>query len=137
MDDIVEDARREVEVMLAAWQSQGSSGGMFRPQNDALASSESSIYFNDQTTTEEQDLLRVVVGDLGEEIQRDERERERQSARNIRFNDSFMTADEDTGLLGEGEVRTAGMGMSPLARSEYMSIATATGNGNGTRPTRE
>ncbi len=33
MDDIVEDARREVEVMLTAWQTQGQgNGGIFRPR---------------------------------------------------------------------------------------------------------
>jgi putative membrane protein len=31
MDDIVEDARREVEALLLAWQTQGQSGGIFRP----------------------------------------------------------------------------------------------------------
>ncbi|PBP23297.1 hypothetical protein BUE80_DR005884, partial [Diplocarpon rosae] len=33
MDDIVEDARKEVEVMLTAWQTQGEgNGGIFRPR---------------------------------------------------------------------------------------------------------
>lgn len=33
MDDIVEDARRECEVMLTAWQTAGQgSGGIFRPR---------------------------------------------------------------------------------------------------------
>lgn len=33
MDDIVEDTRREVEVMLTAWQTQGQgNGGIFRPR---------------------------------------------------------------------------------------------------------
>jgi len=36
MDDIVEDARREIFVMLTAWQNQGSSGqGIFSPQGGA------------------------------------------------------------------------------------------------------
>ena len=41
MDDIVEDARREVEVLLLAWQTQGNSGGIFRPYVNDLQRSES------------------------------------------------------------------------------------------------
>ena len=43
MDDIVEDARREVETYLLAWQNQGSSGGIFRPCLNELRRSGSNI----------------------------------------------------------------------------------------------
>ena len=74
MDDIVEDARREVEVMILAWQSQGSCGGMFRPYpRDGMTSDASSEIFN---SNESESQLRVVVSDLGHQIQADaERER--------------------------------------------------------------
>ena len=105
MDDIVEDARREVEVMLAAWQSQGTRGGIFRPQGDGIASSASSVYFNETNSAEDRNLLRVVVGDLGQEIQRDaaERERERHArlsgSSNTRSSGEYSTVDEDSYLL--------------------------------------
>lgn len=77
MDDIVEDARREVEVMLLAWQSQGSLGGIFRPPQEATSET-SSEYINNEGNSPEHNLLRVVVNDLGHQIQQDAAERERQ-----------------------------------------------------------
>jgi ion channel-forming bestrophin family protein len=88
LDDIVEDARREVEVMLSAWQIQGARGGIFRPHvpGDGVLSDASSEYFGPAPQNEES-LLRVVVSDLSREIERDAsaeqeriRERERASA---------------------------------------------------------
>jgi putative membrane protein len=88
LDDIVEDARREVEVMLSAWQIQGARGGIFRPHvpGDGVISDASSEYFGPAPQNEDS-LLRVVVSDLSREIERDGsaeqeriRERERASA---------------------------------------------------------
>jgi hypothetical protein len=112
MDDIVEDARREVEVMLAAWQSQGTAGGMFRPQNE-LASGASSVYFHetDTASVEDQNLLRVVVGDLGRDIQRDAAERERER---LRMNNG-RDVDEESALLGVGDAMKGLRPPSPLA----------------------
>jgi len=80
MDDIVEDARREVEVMLAAWQTQGNRGGMFRPVGDGLNSGASSIsdFYAGETTGSEANLLKVTVNNLGQEIERDNAASERQ-----------------------------------------------------------
>jgi putative membrane protein len=73
MDDIVEDTRREVEVLLTAWETQGpGNGGIFRPrvgestmsprsdnssdfEISALASSEETVARN---------RVRFVVSDL-------------------------------------------------------------------------
>ncbi|KAG9246088.1 Bestrophin, RFP-TM, chloride channel-domain-containing protein [Calycina marina] len=89
MDDIVEDARREVEVMLAAWQTQGTRGGIFRPAaHDGLNSSASSIFesFTDvkpaagngkDKDEPEHAALRVTVDNLGKEIERDTAARRR------------------------------------------------------------
>jgi putative membrane protein len=102
LDDIVEDARREVEVMLSAWQIQGARGGIFRPHvpGDGVVSDASSEYFGPVPTQHHHDhhqqqqpqnaesILRVVVSDLSREIERDAsaeqeriKERERASAR--------------------------------------------------------
>jgi putative membrane protein len=85
LDDIVEDARREVDVLLSAWQLQGARGGIFRPHRpgDGVTSDASSEYF---APTPDHGALRVVVSDLTREIARDataerERERERVAAR--------------------------------------------------------
>lgn len=60
MDDIVEDARREVEVMLTAWQTQGPSNkGIFRPRvGDSTAlnsprSEDNSEYYSDLVERDE------------------------------------------------------------------------------------
>jgi putative membrane protein len=76
MDDIVEDTRREVEVLLTAWETQGpGNGGIFRPrvgesimspksdnssdfEISALASSEETVARN---------RVRFVVSDLSGE----------------------------------------------------------------------
>jgi putative membrane protein len=86
LDDIVEDARREVEVLLYAWQIQGGRGGIFRPHvpGDGVLSDASSEYFGPDPAREDS-LLRVVVSDLSREIERDgsaeqERIRERERA---------------------------------------------------------
>jgi putative membrane protein len=59
MDDIVEDARREVEVLLTAWQTQGASNrGLFRPRaGDAPKSDASSEYYSDLLDPGEQNLV--------------------------------------------------------------------------------
>lgn len=93
LDDIVEDARREVDVLLAAWQLQGARGAIFRPHRpgDGIASDASSEYFPPAPASApatDHGALRVVVSDLTREIARDanaqrerERERERAAAR--------------------------------------------------------
>jgi putative membrane protein len=81
LDDIVEDTRREVEVMLNAWQTQGSRGGLFRPHvpADGITSDASSEFFSHEGTARggsppnvesDETLLRVVVSDLSHEIER-------------------------------------------------------------------
>jgi putative membrane protein len=85
MDDIVEDARREVEVMLTAWQTQGpGNGGIFRPRVvgvDTPRSDASSDFFNgelDQSQElpaglrSQQSQVRFVVNDLSEGRYRDD-----------------------------------------------------------------
>jgi hypothetical protein len=59
IDDIVLDARREVEVLLSCWQTQGSSGGLFRnhlgePPSET-ASETDSLYTDDPNTTKSGD----------------------------------------------------------------------------------
>ena len=79
MDDIVEDARREVEVMLTAWQTQGPTNkGIFRPRvgdtNTAPSSPRSEYageYFSDLVEANEQVLtpggqVKFVVSDASE-----------------------------------------------------------------------
>lgn len=73
MDDIVLDARGEVETMLVAWQTQGpSNGGIFRPRTwDTPKSDDSSQYStNDLLQSEELPStitqVRFIVSDLSE-----------------------------------------------------------------------
>jgi hypothetical protein len=72
MDDIVEDARREVEVLLNCWQTQGSSGGIFRNHiGEAPTSEASSEYYNDDPSgrddsTDNQNNFRFVISDLSQ-----------------------------------------------------------------------
>lgn len=73
MDDIVEDARREVEVMLTAWQTQGPSNkGIFRPRvadssrlNTPRSEYEGADYFRDLTEVQDGigSQVRFVVDD--------------------------------------------------------------------------
>jgi hypothetical protein len=67
MDDIVEDARREVEVLLSCWQNQGHSGGIFRNHlGEASTSAASSVFYNDETDDETEDnpnVVKFVVSD--------------------------------------------------------------------------
>jgi len=84
MDDIVEDARREVEVMLTAWQTQGpGNGGIFRPRavgSDTPRSDASSEFFNGdldqsqdlQPNLRSQSQVKFVVNDLSESSYRDD-----------------------------------------------------------------
>jgi hypothetical protein len=60
MDDIVDDARREVEVLLTAWQTQGSSsGGIFRPRvGEIPKSDDSSEYYSDLLDSASENLFR-------------------------------------------------------------------------------
>lgn len=113
MDDIVEDARREVEVMLLAWQSQDSRGGMFRPYpRDGITSETSSEVFNIEGSESE---LRVVVSDLGHQIQLDAAERERQRMARL---PSTSNAREIRRTLGsEGRQLSNVEEGSPLLRS--------------------
>lgn len=70
MDDIVEDARREVDVLLNCWQTQGSSGGIFRNHiGEAPTSEASSEYYSDDpgggdSSADNQNNVRFVVSDL-------------------------------------------------------------------------
>ena len=72
MDDIVEDARREVEVLLNCWQAQGSSGGIFRNHiGEAPTSEASSEYYSDDLngrdgSTDNQTNVRFVISDLSQ-----------------------------------------------------------------------
>jgi len=148
MDDIVEDARQEVEVMLAAWQTQGSRGGMFRPQNgDGLNSGASSIseFYGGETANanSEHNLLKVTVNDLGREIERDAAtERRRTKTRgagvaapsNLRMSSSGYRGDDEGSALLGAERKDSGA-ISPgnvlNAGTDYMSVNTGTGAGIG------
>lgn len=143
MDDIVEDARREVQVMLLAWQNQGTRGGIFHPHvKDGVTSETSSEYFNPERISSqnpEHNLLRVVVGDLGHQIKRDAAERERQrysrssSTRDTRSergsstdNPNQMAAAEDTPLLGVLKRNDSGIspGTSVIGNSQLRNDTT-------------
>jgi hypothetical protein len=66
MDDIVDDARREVEVLLTAWQTQGSSsGGIFRPRGEIQKSDDSSEYYSDLLDAASDTLFRNDLGRPG------------------------------------------------------------------------
>lgn len=85
MDDIVEDTRREVEVLLTAWQTAGQgSGGIFLPKShgQGLESSASSIHGDGDESewramgnsvntavanTRNGSQIRFVISDLSEE----------------------------------------------------------------------
>lgn len=147
MDDIVEDARREVEVMLAAWQTQGSRGGMFRPQpGDGLNSGASSIseFYGGETVNanSEHNLLKVTVNDLGREIERDaaiERRRTKLGnagvtvPSNLRMSSSgYYGGDEGSALLGERRDSSAvSPGHMLSIGGDYMSLNTGMGPGVG------
>jgi hypothetical protein len=73
MDDIVEDARREVEVLLGCWQTQGTSGGIFRNHiGEAPTSEASSEYYSDEPNRDSEDNqlnqnnVRFVISDLSQ-----------------------------------------------------------------------
>ncbi|KAF8866910.1 hypothetical protein BDZ45DRAFT_610181 [Acephala macrosclerotiorum] len=74
MDDIVEDTRREVDVLLTAWQTQGpGDGGIFRPRVAGIPKSDNSSEFYDGelNTSEESAMrsgVRFVVSDMTEGI---------------------------------------------------------------------
>jgi len=113
MDDIVEDARREVEVMILAWQSQGSRGGMFRPYpRDGFTSDTSSEVFSHEGSESE---LRVVVNDLGHQIQADAAERERR--RMARLMSTSNARDIRRSLGSDGRQLSSMDEGSPLLRS--------------------
>jgi putative membrane protein len=86
MDDIVEDARREVEVLLTAWQTQGPTNrGIFRPRvgDTTMLNSPSDVgeSYSDLAETNEEPVtgsqVRFVVNDAseGSSFRDDERER--------------------------------------------------------------
>ena len=68
----MEDARREVEVLLNCWQTQGTSGGIFRNHiGEAVTSEASSEYYSDEPNHgdshgDSQNNVRFVISDLGE-----------------------------------------------------------------------
>jgi ion channel-forming bestrophin family protein len=97
MDDIVEDVRREVEVMLTAWQTQGPTNkGIFRPRvGDSSAPSSprseyAGEYFSDLVETNEPALtprgqVKFVVSDASASEQSSFREDEHSGERRMRF----------------------------------------------------
>jgi ion channel-forming bestrophin family protein len=81
MDDIVEDTRREVEVLLTAWETQGpGNGGIFRPrvgeQTMSPRSDNSSDYeiaaMGSSEETVARNRVRFVVSDLSGERYKDD-----------------------------------------------------------------
>ena len=102
MDDIVEDARREVEVMLTAWQTQGPTNkGIFRPrvgENTAPSSPRSEYggeFFSDIVESGEQASpgttsgVKFVVSDANESSSFKDEERIRERPK--RFSTSSNT----------------------------------------------
>lgn len=87
MDDIVEDARREVEVLLTAWQTQGTSNrGIFRPRVGEIPKSDaSSEYYSDLVDQNDGAMdrsgVRFVVNEGSESGYRDE---DSDTVRNVR-----------------------------------------------------
>lgn len=96
MDDIVEDARREVEVLLTAWQTQGPSNrGIFRPRVGEIPKSDaSSEYYSDlldqNDGTMGQSGVRFVVNEAGERRYRDE---DNDTVRNVRMEDPVRSPE--------------------------------------------
>lgn len=79
MDDIVEDARQEVEVLLTAWQTQGPShndqDGIFRPRTSETPKSDSSSisdFYSGDGEPPRHSQVRFVVSDVSEGRYRDE-----------------------------------------------------------------
>jgi len=76
MDDIVEDSRREVEVLLAAWQTQGKGdGGIFRSRGFEKLDSSNDYYGREQSISEEsrqRSQVKLMVSDLSEETYGDD-----------------------------------------------------------------
>jgi putative membrane protein len=97
MDDIVEDARREVEVLLTAWQTQGPTNrGIFRPRvGDATmlnSPSDAGECYSDLTEMNEEVMapsgsqVKFVLNDASERSSFRDEERER--SRSTRFSSS-------------------------------------------------
>jgi ion channel-forming bestrophin family protein len=111
MDDIVEDTRREVEVLLAAWETQGpGNGGIFRPrageQTMSPRSDNSSDYeISVMGSTEEtaaRNRVRFVVSDLRGERYKDDDTTEVRALRPSRLGSAVSpgTTQEETGSNG-------------------------------------
>lgn len=88
LDGFVADARKEVEVLLTAWQTQGpGSGGMFRPRLGEIPKSDSnSIHYTDLPDgnghNSARSQIKVVVNDSTESSQKTS-ESDRLRTRNI------------------------------------------------------
>lgn len=105
MDDIVEDTRREVEVLLTAWQTQGpGDSGIFRPRVASIPKSDNSSEFYDgeSNTNEESGLrssVRFVVNDMSEEgaSYRDDDQVEISNPRRARFASAVSPGTRSSG----------------------------------------
>jgi ion channel-forming bestrophin family protein len=110
MDDIVEDTRREVEVLLTAWETQGpGNGGIFRPrvgeQTMSPRSDNSSDYeigaMGSSEETVARNRVRFVVSDLSGERYRDEDATEGRGLRPSRLSNAISPGTrEGTGSAG-------------------------------------
>jgi putative membrane protein len=125
MDDIVEDARREVEVLLSCWQTQGNSGEIFRNSlGETSTSEESSVYFDDDATNHghagSQSAVRFVISDLSLESAKNEGRGRMLSAISPGTVESPSSGDyfaAEEGHAGEFDFRREGVvapGISPL-----------------------
>ncbi len=113
MDDIVEDTRREVEVLLTAWETQGpGNGGIFRPRvgehTMSPRSDNSSDYeIGGMASSEEtvaRNRVRFVVSDLSGERYRDDDTTESRGLRPSRLGSAVSPGTrEGTGSSGGNE----------------------------------
>jgi putative membrane protein len=111
MDDIVEDTRREVEVLLTAWETQGpGNGGIFRPRVEESTMSPKSDNSSDyeiggmgsSEETVARNRVRFVVNDLSGERYKDDDTTEIQGLRPSRLSSAVSpgTVLEQTGSPG-------------------------------------
>jgi len=114
MDDIVEDTRREVEVLLTAWQTQGAGNdGIFRPRvSDTPKSDNSSEFYDDIDEDEDvgaRSQVRFVVSDLSRRNQKDDDSMEINKMRSTRMSSAVSpgTVGEDAGGSDYFEVACA------------------------------
>jgi len=107
MDDIVEDSRREIEVLLSMWQTQGQTkGGPFQPHSARLVESPKSEadgqYFKHNLhNVPDPRQMRFVVSDMSRESTMVDEERGHERAP-LRKTVTLATSPQSTLVVGYG-----------------------------------